>query len=537
GKVKFEKISGETNEALAGIEFNLYHNDQLIKEKLTTDSAGMIQLDLLSPGAYTFIETKSDENHLISKEKVAFEIADENENDYPVVDAGTLENHYAEVKFKNTNPNRDEIYKDAQFKLETFINNEWVTVENYENFGLNEDLDDKYFTLVGLGKGNYRLTQVQAPEKTILNEAVYDFTITDEHDETINKRPLIVLDDYINYKGSVMVDVIDPYGKVQLDISAHYSLVNETDKTDMTLVNGQLQAENLSPGKYRIYVDSVDGAILVDETIDFEIVAQALNDEKTVSQNTLRVTYAYQDISLLDGKDETPLETGVWQLSQKDWQKDYQIDQKTITVKDLKPGTYNLIQSQAAHNYILNSLNKVSFTVEKNLTDYDEFTYNEAGYPIVKLEPLVFSNYKQKVIVEKTDDNNNALANVGFSLNDRETNYTDQEGHIIYDQLAPGHYTLVESSPLKGYQALKVNPTFEIASVQAGEPAPMIVKIINNKEVIQEEKPNEVITPEGPQDLDQPIIPALGMSNQSLYAALILLAAGVIIYIMSKRNK
>lgn len=106
GAAKLVKIDQQKN-ALAGAEFKVTDAEtgQTVARSLRSDNQGLVQVNHLQPGKYTFVETKAPDGYQLSKQAVAFTIAATAKDKPELVDAGTFVNEKQPVS-KKTKPNQ-----------------------------------------------------------------------------------------------------------------------------------------------------------------------------------------------------------------------------------------------------------------------------------------------------------------------------------------------------------------------------------------------------------------------------------------------
>ncbi|MFC6324270.1 MSCRAMM family protein [Companilactobacillus baiquanensis] len=75
GKVILTKSDAETKSVLQGAVFKLENSDgKVLKNNLTTDSAGQITIDNLAFGKYQFVETKAPDNYVLNQTPIPFDL-------------------------------------------------------------------------------------------------------------------------------------------------------------------------------------------------------------------------------------------------------------------------------------------------------------------------------------------------------------------------------------------------------------------------------------------------------------------------------
>ena len=97
------KIDQQKN-ALAGAEFKVTDAEtgQTVARSLRSDNQGLVQVNHLQPGKYTFVETKAPDGYQLSKQAVAFTIAATAKDKPELVDAGTFVNEKQPVSKNKT---------------------------------------------------------------------------------------------------------------------------------------------------------------------------------------------------------------------------------------------------------------------------------------------------------------------------------------------------------------------------------------------------------------------------------------------------
>lgn len=141
--------------------------------------------------------------------------------------------------------------------------------------------------------------------------------------------------------------------------------------------------------------------------------------------------------------------------------------QGKVIAKNLAPGTYRFVETQAPTGYLLNETPSASFTIAKD----------NQGKPATVVLKAPFINYQGAAKLVKIDQQKNALAGAEFKVTDAETGQTvarslrsDNQGLVQVNHLQPGKYTFVETKAPDGYQLSKQAVAFTIAATAKDKP-------------------------------------------------------------------
>lgn len=469
GSVKLAK-TGHTDEALAGVIYNLYLADgTLVEENLTTDVDGFINVEDLNVGSYYFEETASAEGHILNTNTVPFEITAEA--------LGTPET--VEVSAKN-------IKAAVEFKKLGFDGKALEGVE----FALyaNTDLDNAIATTTSLVDGTVRFEAIAVGEYTIvetktvdghvLNTAVITFTV-----DPSSKLDTVeyILDDYNNYKGSVKLTKTGHAGDVLPGVV--YNLYSSDDvlihEDLITSKDGTITVEDLNVGSYYfVETASADGHIINANRINFEINAEALNTPETIELEANNTKAGVEFTKLgSNGEGLEGAEFALYLSSDLDTVIDTATssDNGLVRFENVSVGEYTVIETKASHGHILNTT-PVTFTI-------DDSTELET----VEISLEDFNNYKGSVELHKTGHTGESLTGVVYNLYlaDGTLVYenltTDDLGLIVVEDLAVGSYYFEETASAEGHIINTNVVPFEIVDSAEGVPATVQVTAKNIK--------------------------------------------------------
>ncbi|MGL9817441.1 MULTISPECIES: LPXTG cell wall anchor domain-containing protein [Enterococcus] len=147
-----------------------------------------------------------------------------------------------------------------------------------------------------------------------------------------------------------------------------------------------------------------------------------------------------------------------------------------IVATGLIPGSYQLIETKAPNNYLLNK-KVVDFTVSAKASGKPE-TITLAD----------FINYQGSVKLQKVSQADKALADAVFTLYHADGKqvgeYTsDKAGQIVVGELSPGEYYFTETKAPTGYTINKEKRKFTIDSSKENKPAIVDAGKVVNQEI------------------------------------------------------
>ncbi|MBP1039427.1 hypothetical protein I6N95_00265 [Vagococcus sp. BWB3-3] len=461
-----ELVKTDNNgKVLAGAEFTLFQGDQEI-QKAVSDENGLVSFTDLAPGDYIAKETKAPAGYIINEKAVPLTIVAEGAGEEVTtpVDLGEVKNYQGSVSFLKTDKAGTAL-AGAVFGL-------------FDETGENEILDpvtEKPVTVTAtaegkvkfenLAPGKYQIKEIKAVDGYILNDKPIEVTIAESaDDQAINLTEA----DFVNYKGSVSVIKKDQNGNVLP--GAEFTIYDENGEFVQTQVTGEDGVaifDELAPNDNYLLKETKApaGYILNSAEMPFDVKGIE-TDEPEIEFLGEYINFQGSAELVKKDKDGNPLEGAEFTLTLKD-----SVGEKTVVTSDedgkvvfenLAPGEYTVTETKAAEGYIL-SEGSIIFTV-------DETFLPGAGEEAVPelIELGDFINYKGSAELIKTDEDGNGLAGAEFTLRDETGQETkvvsDENGNVLFDELAPGEYTVVETKAADGYLLNTTELTFTIGS-------------------------------------------------------------------------
>ncbi|EOH93913.1 MSCRAMM family protein [Enterococcus pallens] len=224
------------------------------------------------------------------------------------------------------------------------------------------------------------------------------------------------------------------------------------DNEYTTDIDGRFVISDLAKGDYQLVeTQAPEGYQLDAMPVEFTITerqGQVVNLKKTNTLSTGAVVLTKTN----EQQDQT-LKGAIFQLESSDGtalQANLATDGNgKLTIKDLAPGDYQLVETQAPTGYELDAT-PVEFTITKAQSKAAEVQ------KINKLEPAKLGS----VLLTKTDaKTGEALSGAVFELQDGQGKLlksdlvTDQSGKLALENLTAGDYQLVETQAPTGYEA------------------------------------------------------------------------------------
>lgn len=242
GSVELTKYDSELK-ALQGVIFDLYDSeDVLYLSDLESDEEGKIRIDELAPGAYYFVEKRSVNGNIINQSHIPFNVPTEYLGVPNVIELSTM-NGKASVSFVKKDES-DQALSNVIFGLYKLDGSTEVVLS--ENIFSNSEGLVQYGSLT---PGNYYFKEIQSNEGFIINTKLIKFNVP-EAAQTENLE--IILDDFINYKGTIQVTKTDHLGnKIR---EAEFELRKDTGELigEYVTSHGQFIVEDVDVGTYHL---------------------------------------------------------------------------------------------------------------------------------------------------------------------------------------------------------------------------------------------------------------------------------------------
>lgn len=517
GSARFKKVDGHDFAAgkdtpLAGARFQLYSADgkTSIGNTVTSGANGYFTFNNLAPGTtYAIQETQAPDDYLINQQMIRFTtpisnnqgetaITIDNEGQKLVLDEKTPFKNYKEgVRFQKVDANGRGL-GGAKYQLLMQRNGQWQPITDSVNGAgsdglFTSDALDGSVRGFELAPGSYKFVEKTAPSGYLLNTKEIPFVVQTqaESDPTILEIP-ITGDANVNFQGSAQLykeaenTSDDGFSKlngatfdVYTDAAQPVKITPDSIKSD---TNGNVTIDGLAPGNYYFQEVSNNNKYLVNsQKIKFTIPTSAAGKPAVVTTNdqtapggklTLRNYLGAVELTKVD-KDGQPLRNAEFTI--------YDNENKAagpgisgpdgkVTINKLAPGDYTIKETKAPSGYLINN-QVVNVTIPASA---------EGQPQTVKInEP--FKDYQGSVKLIKTDASDKPLAGAKFQLLDSEeqpvgTATANDQGEVIFNNLAPGDYTFKEVETPAGYLLNTTTVPVTVAKNANGQPAVVTVQ-------------------------------------------------------------
>jgi LPXTG-motif cell wall-anchored protein len=468
-----------------------------------SDKNGNVLFEDLAPGTYYYQETKAPtvtegSDYVINPALIKVEVPKAADGKPAIIDVGDFQNFRGKAQI--TKVGEGGSIAGAEFELYRIVDGEEQPVRKVitpENGIL--DISD-------LGAGNYKLVETKAAPGYIVNDQPIYFVVQENDDQ----NPIIDNLDFENYQVEVFGRKINE-GKEAL-AGAEYQIFKADDQdqptgdpVSVTNREGQSTTTVVTDKNGEIYFKGIDlegkasqkyvlvetkapeGYVLDTKPHPFEIHEQTGKPEPIDLGDFINYQGSIEwlkkdeagkalqgaefEIRDEDGKVQT-----VMNASGKAVEK--LISDKTgkVFATGLAPGKYELVETKAPKNFILNK-KIVSFEISDKASGKPE---------TITLEDFI--NYQGSVKMTKVSDQGKRLAGAVFRLYHADGKqvgeYTsDKNGQLLVKNLSPGDYYFMEKEAPAGYTINKEKREFTIQSAEENKPAIVNVGEFVNKKL------------------------------------------------------
>lgn len=462
---------------LSGAVFKVVDSlGRTVLENLTSGEDGRVHALELSPGTYSFVETKAPKGYVLDKTPKPFEIRSSSFGEPAMAIAGDRINYQGSVRMLKVSEEGKPL-TGAEFALYEILSGTRVLVGKYTSTSLG------WVTAGNLAPGHYEFVEIKAPQGYVRNETPVTFEILPEAEG----EPLQVdAGRAVNFKGEVSLTKTGEGDAVQR--GAVFSLYQEDGTLQrenlITNEDGLLRVENLSPGRYYfLETQAPAGYIRNEAPVTFEITEAAPGKPQAVS--VIYKNYKSSVLLMKEDEEGRGLEGAVFALYSSEGvvlrEGLTSMEDGSLRIGSLEPGRYLLRETKAPEGYTRNTT-EISFDIPESAE----------GEPEVLLLGS-FVNYKGSAVLTKVSEQGTLLAGAMFELRTgdgqevlRENLMTGSEGKLEVSDLAPGTYRLYEVKAPEGYLRNLLPVTFVISEEAAGKPDPVAVgPVVNHQGAAQ----------------------------------------------------
>jgi len=484
GSVLFKKTDSQ-GKLLSGAVFEIRETktNHVVQKNIKEYSEGNFEVKDLAPGEYELIETKAPTGYILNTKPIKFTIDKEQLGKPTPLSLEDVVNYQGSVAFSKIDEDGNHV-SGAIFKLINKETNE-VIHETVEEAGYGQ------FEINHLSPGAYSLEETVSPNDFIKNTQSIEFTIDDSCEGVPTVKSL---EGFVNYQGKLVISKQSeeglPLSKAKFELSRLVDGKEVIVATDLTTdLLGQVTVKHLSPGEYVVKETNAPlGFKRNTQVFNVNISSESLGKPEDIMvtvknyQGSLNIIKVNEHSERLTGATFAIRDARTHQVIRDDMVTD---STGQISVANLSPGNYELLETHAPKGYIRNE-KVIPFDV----------SFEDYGKP--KSIELTMTNYKGSMMLSKVDDNGEPLTGAVFHLIDhhskdivRENITVDELGQLTLEELEPGDYELQEIKAPEGYLLNTDNIIFTIAPSSVGKPSALKEKCVNYQASVSMKKVNQ----------------------------------------------
>lgn len=509
GTIRLHKVGNDINDDskmidLAGAEFTLYTKADFSDsnpKKVTSKSNGIVEFKDLAPGTYYVKESQAPNGYLLNTFPLTFVIPERVPATMPmtdeqnhtnkledgayIVDGGDFQNGRKEIDLKKRDGETSGNLDLSQVTFALYLDDGSVDGKLVKADLKPESNGTINVSDLALEDGSYKLIETQTASNYVISSQPVYFVVNNQQASGITL-------DLANYQAAIKgrkVSGDNPLSRAEYELvkaEKPDEPIKTTDKegAEQTVIKtdneGEFYAKGLGAGDYILKETKAPVGYIRDTTEHKFTIYPQKAEPATVDlgdfenyQGTAKLTKKAESGKLLAGA-IFDVQTRAGKTVQKELKTD---ENGEVTVKGLEPGDYQFIEMKAPNGYLINTT-PIPFTIAQT----------SAGKPAVVNASDNFVNYQGSARFRKTDVNNHPLTGAAFEVRDQEgqlvgeTIYSDQDGFVTANGLAPGAYKFVETKAPDGYLINTTEIPFTIPKAAADKPA--VVDVLKDADFI-----------------------------------------------------
>ena len=424
------KLDSTSLEPLPNARFRIELVGGTFSKEYVTDENGEVDISDLEPGAYRVTELEAPDGYLIDDAQRVIQI-NGNEN-AQFVFTNTRKPSITVVKY---DPVADKYLPGAIFRV--------AKIEDGSHYLDRVTETNGSFTITDLEPGVYSVQEQAAPSGYVLNSHEYHVELFPGQ----NSQVVVVNEAKPDLRIiKTDADTGKPVSGVTFTIRYADGSTITTEATDE---NGEVFLEDMEPGAYEVWEQSVPENYILDT--EHQHITLEPNRIGTVQfQNHQRPTLVINKVDL-NGK---ALTGAIFELKTKAGVKigDFPVDANgkvTISNVHLTEGYYIITETQAPAGYILDSTPHEVYLRPGKTTEISIENEEKPDLLIQKIDSVVgdgIKGAKFEILVAKDKSTDGAYERL-----DNSFYFTDANGQIKIDDLDTGWYKIVEVEPASGY--------------------------------------------------------------------------------------